>query len=82
MVDFVTEFARKGVLGELLYANDLVLICETIRGLRNMTLKWMEAFRSKGFKFSLGKTKVMVRGGITKDGMSKIKVDPCGVCSL
>ena len=28
------------------------------------------------------KTKVMVIGGITKDGMSKRKVDPCGVCSL
>ena len=27
---------------------------------------------------SLGKTKIMVRGGITKDGMFKNKVDPCG----
>ena len=26
--------------------------------------------------------KVMVCGGITKDGMYKSKVDPCGVCSL
>ena len=25
---------------------------------------------------------VMVRGGITKDGLSKSKVDPCGVCRL
>ena len=24
----------------------------------------------------------MVFGGITKDGMSKSNVDPCGVCSL
>ena len=24
----------------------------------------------------------MVRSGITKDGMSKSKVDPCGVCSI
>ena len=24
----------------------------------------------------------MVKGGIKKDGMSKSKVDPCGVCSL
>ena len=28
------------------------------------------------------KTKVMVSGGITKNRMSKSKVDPCGVCSL
>ena len=33
-------------------------------------------------KVNIGKTKVMVSGGITKDGMSKGKVDPCGVCSL
>ena len=26
--------------------------------------------------------KAMVSGRITKDGMSKSKVDPCGVCSL
>ena len=33
-------------------------------------------------KVNLGKTKVMVSGGITKDGLSKTKVDACGVCSL
>ena len=37
---------------------------------------------SKGLKVNLGKTKVMVSGSITKDGMSKSKVDPCGVCNL
>ena len=26
--------------------------------------------------------KVMVSSGITKDGLYKSKVDPCGVCSL
>ena len=33
-------------------------------------------------KVNLGVTKVMVCGSITKDGMSKCKVDPCEVCSL
>ena len=32
-------------------------------------------------KLTLGKTKVMVNGDITKDGMSKCKVDPCEVYS-
>ena len=35
-----------------------------------------------GLKVNLVKTKVMVCGGITKDGMSKSKVVPCGVCSF
>ena len=48
VVDVVTEFARDGALNELLYADDLVLINETIDGLRNMFLKWKVAFESKG----------------------------------
>ena len=49
---------------------------ETQEGLRNKFLKF------KGMNVNLGKTMVMVSGGITKDGMSKSKVDRCGVCSL
>ena len=33
-------------------------------------------------KVNLGEIEVMVSGGITKDGMNKSKVDPCGVFSL
>ena len=40
------------------------------------------AFQSKGFEVRRGKTKIMVSGDITKDGMSKSKVDPCGICCL
>ena len=45
-------------------------------------MKWKEAFESKGLKVNLRKTKVVVSGSTTMDGMSKIKVDPCGVCCL
>ena len=73
----VTKFAREGALSQLLYADDLALMSETIEGLRNKFLKWKEVFKSKGLK-----VKVMVSSGITMDGMSKNKVDPCWVCSL
>ena len=33
-------------------------------------------------KVILGKIKIMVSSGITQGGLSKIKVNPCGVCSL
>ena len=69
-VNVVTEIAREGVIGELLYADDLVLMSETIEGLWDKYLKWKEAFESKGLKVKIGKTKVMVSSGITKDGMS------------
>ena len=39
VVDVVTEFVRS-VLSELLYADDLLLMSETIEGLRNKFLEW------------------------------------------
>ena len=47
VVDAVTEFAREGALSELLYADDLVLMSETILGLRNKFLKWKDAFEAR-----------------------------------
>ena len=82
VVDAVTKFVREHALTELLHSDDLVLVNETIEGLRNKFLIWKEAFESKGLKVNPGKTKVMVCGSTTKDGLSKSKVDPCGVCSL
>ena len=42
----------------------------------------MEALECRGLNVNLGKTKVMVCGGIRKDGLSKVKIGPCEVCSL
>ena len=55
---------------------------ETIAGHKNMFLKWMDTFESKDLKVDIGKTKVIVSGSITMDGLSKSEVDPCGVYSL
>ena len=70
------------MLSEVLYADDLVLMSETIEGLWNKYLKWKEAFESKVLRVNLGKTKVLVRCGITKDGLSKSTVDTCWVCNM
>ena len=64
VVDAVTEFAREGALSELVYADNLVLMSETIEGLRNKFAKLNATFESKGFKVNLGKTMAMVNGGI------------------
>ena len=82
VLDAVTEFTRDGELGEVLYADDLVLISETIEGLRNRFLELKKYFESMGLIVNLGKTKVMVYGGITKGGKSESKDDTCGVCRL
>ena len=82
VVDAVTEFARQGVLCELLYADDLFLMSEAIEGLLNKFRKRNGTFESKGLKFNLGKTKVMVSGDFTEHGFSKAKGESCGVCNL
>ena len=53
VVDVVTELSREGSLSELLYADDLVLMTETMDGLRSNFLEWKEAFESN----ILGKSK-------------------------
>ena len=55
---------------------------EIIEEHRNMFKKQKEVFGCKGLKFIIWKTIVMIGGGITNDGLSKSKVDPCGICSL
>ena len=82
VVDFVSNLARERALSELLYGDDLVLMSETMVGLRNHFMRWKETFESKGLKVNLGKINFMVNGGITQDGLSRSKVDPCRVCSL
>ena len=56
LIDVVSEFAGEGALSQLLYADDLVLTSETMKGLWNKFLKWKEAVESKGLKGNLGKT--------------------------
>ena len=46
MVDVVTENVRNGLMSEMLYADDLVLMSETMEGLREKFWKWKEAFES------------------------------------
>ena len=82
VVDVVAEIDREIALSEVLYADDLVLMSETIEGLMDNFLKLKEAFEGKGLEDNLGKTKVFVSSGVTQDGLPKSNVDPCDVCSL
>ena len=63
VVDVITESVRNGLMSEMLFADDLVLTSKTMEGLREKFWKWKEAFKSKGLKVNLGKTKVVVSGG-------------------
>lgn len=78
VVDVVTEEAREDLMWEILYADDLVLIAESMIELRKKFEKWKTAFEKKGMKVNLAKTKVMVCG--LEGELTSSKIDPCGVC--
>ena len=46
VVDVVTENAREGLMKEVLYADDLVLMSEIMEGLKERFLKWRSALES------------------------------------
>ena len=63
---------------QILYADDLVVMGETMEDLRENFDEWREAFESKGMRVNLGKTKLMVTG--MEEEAFDSKIDPCGVC--
>ena len=61
-----------------MYADDLVLICETKEEARQRFVAWRNALENKGLKVNISKTKVLrcARDGVPKEAA----VDPCRVC--
>ena len=78
MVDAVTERVRVGSIDEILYADDLVLVGETMKGSRDNFWRWKEAFEEKGMRVNLDKTEMMMSG--LKEKVAASKIGPCGVC--
>ena len=76
--DIVTESKRDGLLTKILYADDLVLMSETLEGLKEKFSKWKGAFQSKEFMVNLGEIKMMVSR--TEGERVESKVNPCDVC--
>ena len=56
VVDVITENAR-GVVNELLYANDLVLVSETMENLKERFWNWKDALESKRYRSTPEKQK-------------------------
>ena len=78
VVDVNTENARRGVVNELLYADDLVLMSEDMEDLKERFWNWKDTLENKGLKVNTTKSKVMVSG--SQEELFKSKIDPCGVC--
>ena len=78
MVDVVTENVKEGLMKVVLYANDLLLMSETMEDLKENFLKWKSALESKGLKVNFEKVKVLVcesEGEVIRN-----RIDPCRIC--
>ena len=78
VVDVVTERARKELLNDILYADDLVLMSESLKDLQERFQRWRRALEGKGLKVNVGKTTMMV-SETESEITSRSKIDPCGV---
>ena len=78
VLEVVTENVRTGLPYEILYADDLVLMSDSMEDLGRRFKRWKDAFESKGLKVNMQKTKVLVSG--SEGEMIKSKIDPCGIC--
>ena len=80
VMDVVMNVIKEGVLQEILYTDDIVLIAESMAELQENVYGWISALDSKGLKVNLLKTKVVVGkiGQVTV--RQSIKKDQCGTC--
>lgn len=60
VLDTISEEFREGLLKELLFADDLVILAESEEELQGKWLRWQEGMERKGLKVNTGKTEVMV----------------------
>ena len=59
LIDVVKEHTREGLLNEILYADDLMLMSESLDNLRERFERWRSALEGKGLKVNVGKTKML-----------------------
>jgi hypothetical protein len=59
-MDTVSEFVRREVPWDMLYADDLIVAADTAQTLQTRFLKCQKAMKSKGLKINAGKMETMV----------------------
>ena len=78
VMEAVTRGTRGGLPWELLYADDLVLLADSMSELSSKIKKWKDSLEKKGMKVNVGKTKWLVSG--EEESLKTISKLPCGVC--
>ena len=81
MLEALSHEFRSGVPWEDLYADDLVIIADSLEECVRRLLIWKEVMEKKGLRVNAGKTKVMICGtGL--DLLQSSGKYPCAVCCI
>ena len=79
-LDVLSEGVRRDFLYEILYADDLVIMADSLQDLESKYRAWKNSLENKGLRVNVEKTKIMVGEGRKVRGTSN--VDPCSVCGM
>ena len=79
VLETLSQELRTGCSWELLYADDLVIIAETIAELTQKLEVWRVNLENKGLRVNMKKTKIMF-AGVNMDKLINTGLWPCGVC--
>jgi hypothetical protein len=79
VMEVLAQGVKTGLPWELLYADDLVLIAESLDELKEKMERWKDCMEAKGLKVNIEKTKVMTSGKGSGE-LEKSGKWPCAVC--
>ena len=77
-MDEVTKDIREGVVKEMLYADDIVLVGDNWEEVESRYTRWKKALQEKGMKINVNETKAFYTG--RNFVRMQIQKYPCSVC--
>ena len=79
VLEALSQEFRTGCPWEILYADDLVIIAESLDELLRKLATWKQKLETKGLRINMGKTKIMISGPDLNNLVDSGKF-PCSIC--
>ena len=79
VLEALSQEFRTGRPWEILYADDLVIIAESLDELLHKLATWKQKLETKGLRINMGKTKIMISGPDLNNLVDSGKF-PCSIC--
>ena len=80
VMEALSQEFRTGCPWELLYADDLVIVAESLEELTNKFRLWKQGMEAKGLRVNMTKTKILCSQGSQRKQQATSSKHPCGIC--